>query len=248
MKKISVVVALAIVSVLAVGIMPAGAAGEAGVGITAAVVSPDLNSGFPAGLAEGDGNPFHAVRCRLGLTTTDCVANVPQYLPAGDLYARGEQGVALNELAVGGAGVAGTTNYAVAGAGQLAATYTYAEPCQNGQPAFGEATGNLTITTDRAGVVQIGTGLPNSSTAHQVKIARFNWSRVGVTALVILDGVSVNDATTLANPDVNDANALGVAGALFQEQPGALNCAGGPNPPANAVLIETGAVTLGNPT
>jgi hypothetical protein len=231
MRKATLLAMLALVAVLATGVMPAGAAPGAGAGLT--VLSPLLDNGFPC---QGGGGPVvHSFQ--------KWIANQPGLDPSictGSIYTAG--GGAQNSASFAGAGVAGQP-YSIAGTGSISGAYLYSEPCQatpaGNEAGTGEAYGTLTLTLNTA----IGNFGATPITNGSVKV-NFWWSRVGLTAIVGIRGVELkanNGAIT-----VNDANALGAAAAIFIPA-SAPNCNQPGVPGPGAINILSGTLTAGSP-
>ncbi|MGH2730174.1 MAG: hypothetical protein ACRDJI_06130, partial [Actinomycetota bacterium] len=136
-----------------------------------------------------------------GSVTFECVANLPEFPSAGNTGSCGSgtiAGVGVPSVAVAAlAGAAGTTPFAVAGAGSLSASFDYSEGCVAGEPpVLGTAIGTATAT--------IGGPAGGSLTTD------FSWTRVGLTAVIL-----TSNGTVTTSGGTSDDGAIGVGVAAF---------------------------------
>lgn len=229
-RSAMIVTVIALAGTLAAGMLPAGAAQEAGVGTGGAVLSPNLTSNFPCGSAF---LAFDAIIKYVGNDTTG-------YGCSGTIYA--DALTAPNRAVFSGHGkTSALAPFSVTGVGSIAAAYTYAEPCQDVDGAgpapteavTGEAIGTLTLSLNPA-VTSGGVGPTNV-------ITNFWWSRVGLTAIVGLRGLTASGTL-----NATDANAAGLAAAIFIPT-ASPNCLSPSVPDAGDIIIASGTLSVGNP-
>lgn len=232
-KLIVIIVALAAMAALIA--VPAGAAPGVGGGLT--VVSPNLDNGFPCqgGGAGGLVSFQKFLANQAGLTPTPCT---------GTIY----PGSTATFFGSGTTPTGGT--YSFGGSGTIAGSYFYSEPCQTTQvgdtPVSGESygapgapdlNGGLTLTLPTA----VGVVDQTPVTSAVVRVA-FWWSRVGVTAVVGIR--NIRSTIQPGNITINDANATGLAAAVFVpvNQPA---CTGGPFPthPGDVEIVSPSLTT-----
>lgn len=240
MSKRSMVVALglALVSVLALGTMPANAAATIS-GSAAALLSPRLSDGFPCGdssLPALDALAKYATGNSTGYS--QC--------PNGLIWSSGG---AVNVGNTTGQGVAADGSaYAVAGlAGTFDAKYSYSEPCQpanSGTQAAGTGEAIGTLWTQGGASGRYGN---YSVTSGKVQ-AKFWWSRVGLTAIIGLKDVTITLQTTGPGTTrvIHDVKARGIAAAVFipTDPP---DCAKQKVPGANGIIIASPELTFSSP-
>lgn len=251
-RKLLVLVAILAAMVLIGGLAPVSAAPQPGGGVGATALSPQLTgiphvhtlppfNVFPYHDHAGDGFPCAGG----GGIALDAIGNwasstAVSYGCLGFIYPGGVPGVS-NEADFAGAGVNGGTPWSFAGRGTISGTYTYSEPCQvilgNNEAATGEAAGTLTLTLTGVGVVGF-----TPITAAKVTVGFF-WSRVGLTAIVGLQGAII-DATSPNLAPVTDSQATGLAAAVFVPNPPP-NCNVVSDPPAGAINIFSGTLSVG---
>ncbi len=96
--------------------------------------------------------------------------------------------------AVAGGAVVGTSTtgpFAITGSGSFFAEFTYAEGCvANEPPALGTASGTATVS----GMAAVNNGVSVTASAT----INFNWTRVGLTAAIVITGgqISFSDGAT----------------------------------------------------
>lgn len=207
-------VLMAIGALVLTGAMPAGAVNA---GAAAATLSPNLSMGFPMGqnCDTGVAGEFDAVRRGLNNASYNYQRDFNDGNGCVDLDGWAYTGGVNHGVAVGV--INNTTPVTVVG--NFSADYTYSEPCNS---QLGEAMGNLHIA---------GGG-------HSVDANKFWWSRVGLTALVILRDVSLDGV----------GSGTGYAAAIFNITDAATaeniaNCVG--TPPLNGeILIESPSISF----